>query len=231
MPKFNRRQFLGSTAAAAAFAAAPAIVQAAVVEKKVDLVIVGGGLAGLAAANAAVKKGLKPIVLEKEAFLGGAGLFPEGSLGVGTRYQKEHGIKTTVQQVLDAALQFHHYRCDPAVLRVLIEESRQTIDEIQDMGIEFRGIRTMYDKHESLMTWHLFVGGAAKVIELFVKSIRQGGGELRTQTSAQRLIMNNGKVTGVEARDAKGNTIILHAKKVIIATGGFAANKEMLAQT
>ena len=45
MPKFNRRQFLGSTAAAAAFAAAPAIVQAAVVEKKVDLVIVGGGLA------------------------------------------------------------------------------------------------------------------------------------------------------------------------------------------
>lgn len=121
MPKFNRRQFLGSTAAAAAFAAAPAIVQAAVVEKKVDLVIVGGGLAGLAAANAAVKKGVKPIVLEKEAFLGGAGLFPEGSLGVGTRYQKEHGIKTTVQQVLDAALQFHHYRCDPAVLRVLIE--------------------------------------------------------------------------------------------------------------
>lgn len=230
MPKFNRRQFLGSTAAAAALAAAPAIVQAAVVEKKVDLVIVGGGLAGLAAANAAVKKGVKPIVLEKEAFLGGAGLFPEGSLGVGTRYQKEHGIKTTVQQVLDAALQFHHYRCDPAVLRVLIEESRQTIDEIQDMGIEFRGIRTMYDKHESLMTWHLFVGGAAKVIELFVKSIRQGGGELRTQTSAQRLIMNNGKVTGVEARDAKGNTIILHAKKVIIATGGFAANKEMLAQ-
>ena len=96
MPKFNRRQFLGSTAAAAAFAAAPAIVQAAVVEKKVDLVIVGGGLAGLAAANAAVKKGVKPIVLEKEAFLGGAGLFPEGSLGVGTRYQKEHGIKTTV---------------------------------------------------------------------------------------------------------------------------------------
>lgn len=85
-------------AAAAAFAAAPAIVQAAVVEKKVDLVIVGGGLAGLAAANAAVKKGVKPIVLEKEAFLGGAGLFPEGSLGVGTRYQKEHGIKTTVQQ-------------------------------------------------------------------------------------------------------------------------------------
>lgn len=135
MPKFNRRQFLGSTAAAAAFAAAPAIVQAAVVEKKVDLVIVGGGLAGLAAANAAVKKGVKPIVLEKEAFLGGAGLFPEGSLGVGTRYQKEHGIKTTVQQVLDAALQFHHYRCDPAVLRVLIEESVKRLTKFRTWAL------------------------------------------------------------------------------------------------
>ena len=72
---------------------------------------------------------------EKLAFLGGAGLFPEGSLGVNTRYQKEHGIKTTVQQVLEAALQFHHYRADPAVLRVLIQESEHTINEIQDMGL------------------------------------------------------------------------------------------------
>ena len=50
-----------------------------------DLVIVGGGLAGLCAAYAAVRKGVKPIVLEKLQFLGGAGLFPEGSLGVNPR--------------------------------------------------------------------------------------------------------------------------------------------------
>lgn len=227
----NRRQFLGSAVAAATTAGAlPGLAEAAVVEKKTDLVIVGGGLAGLAAAHAAVKEGVKPIVLEKEAFLGGAGLFPEGSLGVGTRYQKEHGIHTTVQQVLDAALQFHHYRADPAVLRVLIEESAKTIDEIADMGIEFRGIRTMYDKHESLMTWHLFKGGAAKVIELFVKEIKAAGGEIRTNTPVSRLILEQGRVVGVEAKDNKGNAYIIRAKKVIIATGGFAANKEMLAQ-
>lgn len=55
----------------------------------------------------------------------------------------------------DAALQFHHFRADPAVLRVLIEESTRTIDEIIDMGVELRGIRTMYPKEESLMCWHL----------------------------------------------------------------------------
>lgn len=129
----NRRQFLGSAAAAAAVSGmtGASTAQAAVQKKEIDLVIIGGGLGGLAAANAAVNKGVKPLVLEKLQFLGGAGLFPEGSLGVNTRYQKEHGIKTTVQQVLDAALQYHHYRCDPAVLRVLIEESQRTIDEIK----------------------------------------------------------------------------------------------------
>ncbi|MDO5532918.1 FAD-dependent oxidoreductase, partial [Sutterella sp.] len=228
--KLNRRAFLGSAAAAATVTMAPmGVAEAAVVEKKTDLVIVGGGLAGLAAGYAAVKKGLKPVILEKEAFLGGAGLFPEGSLGVGTRYQKEHGIKTTVQQVLDAALQFHHYRADPSVLRVLISESKDTIDEIMDMGVELRGIRTMYGPEESLMTWHLFKGGTAEVVTRFVKAIEAAGGEIRKQTSATKLIIERGCVAGVEAKDPKG-TVIVRARKVIIATGGFAANREMLAQ-
>lgn len=227
--QLNRRQFLGSAAAAAAVSAVPSAM-AAVRNEKTDIVIVGGGLAGLAAANALVKKGVKPIVLEKLPFLGGAGLFPEGSLGVNTRYQKEHGIKTTVQQVLDAGLQYHHFRADPAVLRVLIEGSKDTIDEIADMGIQFRGIRTMYGPEESLMTWHLFKGGAAAVIEKFIKNIEARKGTILTETTAKRLIVENGKVAGVEATDAAGNVHIIRAKKVIIATGGFAANKEMLAQ-
>lgn len=103
-------------------------------EETRDLVIVGGGLGGLSAANAAVNKGCKALVIEKLPFLGGAGIMPEGSLGINTKYQKAHGIKTTAQQVLDAALQFHHFRADPAVLRVLIEESTRTIDEIIDHG-------------------------------------------------------------------------------------------------
>ena len=227
--QLNRRQFLGSAAAAAAVSAVPSAM-AAVKNEKTDIVIVGGGLAGLAAANALVKKGVKPIVLEKLPFLGGAGLFPEGSLGVNTRYQKEHGIKTTVQQVLDAGLQYHHFRADPAVLRVLIEGSKDTLDEIADMGIQFRGIRTMYGPEESLMTWHLFKGGAAAVIEKFIKNIEARKGTILTETTAKRLIVENGKVAGVEATDAAGNVHIIRAKKVIIATGGFAANKEMLAQ-
>ena len=195
-----------------------------------DLVIIGGGLSGLAAAQSAVDQGAKPIVLEKEAALGGGGNFPEGSLGVGTRYQKEHNINTTVVQVLTAALQYHHYRADPHVLRVLIEESGKTIDWVMDKGAQMRGIRTMYPKDESLMTWHLFKGGAAGIIQRFAKEVRAKGGTILTETPAKKLIVENGKVVGVEAVDGEGEKVIVKAKKVIIATGGFESNKEMLAK-
>ena len=227
--KLNRRQLIGGAAAMAAMPGIPNAF-AAVKEQSRDLVIVGGGLGGLAAANAAVNKGCKPLVLEKLPFLGGAGIMPEGSLGINTKYQKAHGIKTTVHEVLDAALQYHHFRADPAVLRVLIEESAGTIDEIIDMGVEMRGIRTVYPKEESLQTWHLFKGGAAEVIKRFVKNVEERGGEIRKNTHVQKLIVENGLVCGVEAVDKKGDKLIIHARKVIIATGGFAANKEMLAQ-
>ena len=150
--KLTRRQLIGGAAVMAAMPGIPSAF-ATVKEETRDLVI--GGLGGLSAANAAVNKGYKALVIEKLPFLGGAGIMPEGSLGINTKYQKAHGIKTTAQQVLDAALQFHHFRADPAVLRVLIEESTRTIDEIIDMGVELRGIRTMYPKEESLMCWHL----------------------------------------------------------------------------
>lgn len=224
-----RRHFV-SVAIASAFATTFSLPAFATQYLETDLVIVGGGLAGLAAAQHAVDVGVKPIVLEKEPALGGAGNFPEGSLGVGTRYQKEHGIKTTVDQVLTAALQFHHYRADPHVLRVLIEESGKTIDWVMDKGAEMRGIRTMYSPEESLMTWHLFKGGAAGIVQRFAKEVRAKGGTILTETPVKKLLVENGKVVGVEAVDADGDKVIVKAKKVILATGGFESNKEMLAK-
>ncbi|MFR3029001.1 MAG: FAD-dependent oxidoreductase, partial [Sutterella wadsworthensis] len=85
--KLNRRQLIGGAAVMAAMPGIPSAF-AAVKEETRDLVIVGGGLGGLSAANAAVNKGCKALVIEKLPFLGGAGIMPEGSLGINTKYQK-----------------------------------------------------------------------------------------------------------------------------------------------
>ena len=93
-----------------------------------EIAIAGGGLSGLSAALTAAESGIKAIVLEKLHFLGGAGIFPEGSLGIGTRYQRDNGIQTTTAEVFARVMEFHHWRCNASVIRILLNESGRTID-------------------------------------------------------------------------------------------------------
>lgn len=228
----QRRVFLSAVASAmlaSGLISAPAFAATKIIDT--DLVIVGGGLSGVAAAAEATDKGLKPVLLEKLSILGGAGNFPEGSLGIGTRYQKEHGIHWDVQRTVNRFLEFNHYRTNPNVIRQLIAESGSTIDWVVDKGVEIRGIRTIMPEEESFHCWHLFKGGASTVIAKLAESAKAKGATLLMETPAKKLIMQNGQVAGVEAVNSKtGETVIVRAKKVILATGGFAANPGMIQQ-
>ena len=194
-----------------------------------DIAIAGGGLSGLSAALTAVELGLKTVVLEKMHFLGGAGLFPEGSLGIGTRFQKENGIKTTTADVFAKVMEFHHWRCNASVIRTLLNESGKTIDWLTDYGVEIKGIRTMFPPEKSLHVWHIFKGSGARVVKIMSQNIEKKGGLILTKTPVKELIISDdGTVLGVVAENDKGETFAVSAKAVIIATGGFVSNKEML---
>ena len=169
-----------------------------------DLVIVGGGLSGISAAARAVELGKQPVVLEKTAILGGAGNFPEGSLGLGTKYQKEHGITWDIQKNIDRFLDFNHYRTNPAVIRQLISRSGETIDWVVDKGVEIRGIRTLWPQGESYNCWHLFKGGASAVVAKLSTQVKNKGGQILMNTPAQKLITKDGQVVGVEGYSCYG---------------------------
>ncbi len=194
-----------------------------------DIIIAGGGLSGLSAALTAAESGINAIVLEKMQFLGGAGLFPEGSLGIGTRFQKENGIDTTTEKVFAKAMEFHHWRCNASVIRTLLNESGKTIDWLESHGVEIEGIRTLFQPEVSLQVWHIFKGSGARVVKLLSEGIKKRGGLILTKTPIKELVINGeGVVTGVVAEDDKGETFSIDAKAVIIATGGFPSNKKML---
>ncbi|KAB0671500.1 FAD-dependent oxidoreductase [Oryzomonas sagensis] len=195
-----------------------------------DIVVVGGGLSGLSAGLTAVEKGAKVVIFEKLPGVGGAGNYPEGSLGVGTRLQKKLGYTKTVDEVFAKGVEFHHWRVNASVLHTLIANSGRTIDWIEDQGITFRGIKTMYPPEKSLGTWHLYTGGAAAVVKKLYKNFVAKGGTLYTETTVKNLLTDNsGKVTGVVAQSVDGKTYVVNAKGgVILATGGFESNKEML---
>lgn len=188
----QRRAFLTTTLALAAATSftAPAF---ATEKLQADLVIVGGGLSGISAAAQTAELGLKTVVLEKLSILGGAGNFPEGSLGIGTRYQKEHGIKWDVQRTINRFLEFNHYRTNPAVIRQLITESDNSIDWVVDKGVQIRGIRTIMPEEESFHCWHLFKGGASSVVAKLADFAAKKGVDIRTDTPAKKQILDTAK--------------------------------------
>ena len=194
-----------------------------------DIVIAGGGLSGLSAALTASENGAQAIVLEKMRFLGGAGLYPEGSLGIGTRIQKEKGIHLTTEKVFARVMEFHHWRCNATVIRTLLNESGKTIDWLMDNGIEFEGIKTLFPPEKSLQVWHVFKGRGARVVKMMSDIIKRRGGLILTGTPAKKLVIDdNGTIAGIIAENTKGETVTITAKAVILATGGFVSNREML---
>lgn len=194
-----------------------------------EIAIIGGGLSGLAAALTAAEAGITAIVLEKMGFLGGAGLFPEGSLGIGTRYQKQQGIQTTVDEVFARVMDFHHWRCNAAAIRTLLDASADTIDWLEDQGVEIEGIRTMFPPEKSLYTWHIFKGHGSRVVKTLTSHIREKNGTILKRTPATALLVSEkGVLTGVRAEDETGTALIIKARAVIIATGGFISNRKML---
>lgn len=198
---------------------------------QVDIAIVGGGLSGLSAALTAAESGLQAIVLEKLSFLGGAGLYPEGTLGIGSRFQQEAGIGTTVEEVFTKVMDFHHWRCNAPVIRTLLAESGKTVDWLMDHGVKIREIRTMFPKEKSLNVWHIFEGRGSSVIKMLTSHFEKLGGSVLKETSVKKLMIDSrNKVTGVLAENLKGESISITAKAVVLATGGFVSNKKMLAE-
>jgi len=207
----------------------PAVLHEEEQKYETDIVIAGGGLSGLSAALAAAENGVKVIVLEKMHFLGGAGLFPEGTLGIGTRFQKENGIKITTDKVFAKVMEFHHWRCNAAVIRTLLNESGKTIEWLMDHGVKINGVKTLFPPEKSLQVWHIFKGGGARVVKTMSEKIKNKGGLVFTNTPAKDLLINDeGIVGGIIAKNAENKNITITAKAVILATGGFASNKEML---
>lgn len=192
-----------------------------------DVVVVGAGAGGTVAAVSAVEGGLKTIMIEKNAFPGGAGLFMEGTFGVQTPYTKAKNMKWTTTDAFNAMASYHHWRINAPLMKAFVELTGDTIQWVEDHGVKFKEVKTAWrDKAEQ--TWHIFpyAGSLPKtMVELFKKE----GGTLLLNTPGEKLITKDGKVTGVIAKDTKtGEKVTINAKNVILATGGYSFNTKMV---
>lgn len=222
-------------AAPAAKAEQPKPVEVKIMKTiETDVVIVAGGPAGLAAAVTVGEQGLKSVMLEKSSTTGGAANMGMGPLGIDTKIQRAQFNNISVEQALQMHMEYTHYRVDEDLVQTYFHKSADTIEWLQEMGVEFAGAFRYFKESEA--TWHIVkpengvIGprAAGAMVKVLTQRARELGCDILTETPATKLIVENGKVCGAVAVDKDGNGIEVRGKAVLVATGGFGNNPEMI---
>jgi len=192
-----------------------------------QIAIIGGGGAGLAAAVAAAEKGANVIVLEKRHVLGGNSALAEGLLAAESPAQKRLKIDAPRDDLFKIAMDFAHWKLDARIVRAFIDKSGDTIQWLENKGLFFDWIPHYYP-NQRFRTWHCLKGRGMELIKVLVKDCEDLGVQLFRETGAKKLLTDGkGRVTGVLA-ETKDKEFRVTAGSVIIATGGYGGNKELL---
>lgn len=192
--------------------------------KDCDVVVIGAGCSGVNTAVRAAEKGLSVILVEKTSSIGGASLLSWAPSAFNSRYALAAGDKTDTAPFISEWVANSHWRVDAAAIRQLVNTAGEAVDWMSDNGWEFTYLG--FGASITMLPDYALRSGLFKdMIDKYVLP----SGELLENTTAQYLLTDSaGAVTGVVAVDADSKGIQINAKAVVIATGGYAANTNMV---
>ena len=199
-----------------------------------DIIVVASGPAGLAAALAAAQGGAKVTVFEKGATTGGTGNMGMGPLGIESRHTRAKQFKPTKDEAFEVFMDYTHWRVDARLVRAYLNKSGDTIHWLEDLGVEFVEPASYFPT--AFPSWHLIkpVTGrpgpmaSATMMKIMTDKAKEMGVRIMLQTPVQKLIKKEGRIVGIMAEDSSGSPVEARAKAVIIATGGFGNNSQMV---
>lgn len=195
-----------------------------------DVVVIGSGGAGLAAAIQASDAGAHVVIIEKMPTIGGNTI--KASVGMNaaeTQYQQVKGIEDSKTLFYEETLKGGKFKNNPTLLKEFVERAPGAIDWLTDHGIALSDITItggMSIERTHRPADRSAVGGF--LISGLVKGINQRNIEVLLETSVEEILLENGAVSGVKVVDEYNDSRILNARSVIVATGGFSANREMV---
>lgn len=194
-----------------------------------DVIIVGAGGAGLAAAVEATSRHAQVIVLEKMPYVGGSSVICGGALAfAGTDMQKALGIQDSAKVLYDDLMKVGQYVNDPAIVQAYVDNQLDTYYWLKNLGVQFTNISAA----SGMSVPRAHNANPAALIGRLYQAAKDQGAKILLKVAGKRLIQDpqTGRVTGVVA-EKDGKEVVFYARKgVILATGGFAKNTELLAQ-
>lgn len=192
-------------------------------EVKTQIVVVGGGPAGLSAAIAAKQSGANEVIIvEKLDILSGNGKFDMNFFDmINSKAQKDNGVELTVEDFLEMKKDSF----DSEARRKVWAEGSYEVDAwLREMGVN---LNYPYGETNHMAEADEYAG--EHIQDNLEKKAKELNIDIRTGTKGLDIIMENGKAVGVKVENREGHYDI-KSDAVIIATGGFSGNKELLAK-
>ena len=202
-------------------------------DEEADIIVIGSGFAGLAAAIEAKTAGSSVMVLEKMKGYGGNSTISDGVMAAaGTSMQADIGIEDSAQlmyaDMLQAGLGLNH----PELVRTLTEKSNNVLQwTIEYLGVKYLNRVDQFGGHSVARCYTTHNRSGSAIIKQLLSRLKELGVPVRTKVFLQNILTDSaGRVCGVRVRagytypDANSGApkTIRARKAVVLSTGGFA---------
>ncbi|MDN3987969.1 FAD-dependent oxidoreductase [Zwartia vadi] len=197
-------------------------------QKELDLIIVGGGLAGFSAALEAGQAGRKVLLLEKMSETGGSSAMSGGCLAfAGTDLQKAQGVNDSDALLFDDLREVGKFENDESLVECYVKNQLDTYEWLKKAGVKFSPLIET-SSGQSVPRVHN-VDPADTVRTVAARALETGNVQVLTGAAAQRLIVNDqGRITGVTYVHTNKEQSVSSRSGVLLASGGFCKNLEMV---
>jgi fumarate reductase flavoprotein subunit len=204
-----------------------------------DLIVVGGGSAGLPATIFAAERGARVLLLDAADKLGGTLWVATGQMSAaGTRLQAAHGITDTPDAHFEDVIRISRGTIDPALARLAIDNAADTFDWLMDRGFEplpdhpvtgfghepYRAKRYYWGQQGGISVKEVLVPIAEELAESGAVTLKLQHEVIALRTGA------DGRVIGVTARDADGAAHDFDATNVVLTSGGYTDDPALFAE-
>jgi fumarate reductase flavoprotein subunit len=190
-----------------------------------DVVVIGSGVSGLSAALTVAEGGARVIVFEKQRSLGGTSNFFHGIFAAESDMQRARFITYSRDEAFKNIMEYSHWRANPRLVRAIVNESAATITWLQRQGVEF--IDAINNLLDAPRTYHVVKGSGEAVVKALVTRIKEKGINIRLAAPVKRILKQGDLINGVILEE-DGEEIKISARAVVIASGGYANNKEWI---
>ena len=194
-------------------------------EIECDVVVIGGGIAGLSAAISAMDNGAEVILLEKAPKLQRGGNTAIADAQIRYPHEPDEYCPTgqTKEDFFNAFVRVSRGRANRELIRVIVDSAVEVVDWLTELGVQWeKGYPNVAGYRRQPK------GGGWQLVDTLYKHLERGGVHVAYETAGEQLITNRaGRVIGVRALEPDGYTDVKARGGVVIASGGFEANPEM----